>query len=77
MARGGTGRDVAPDLQSASQPAPPRDRLRRWRKLHLAVDAFSGVVVAKTLTDQDVDDPFQVAPPTQERSDVFEVTMAA
>jgi Transposase DDE domain len=31
-----------------------------WRKLHLAVDAASGMIVAQTLTDQDVDDPSQV-----------------
>jgi len=35
---------------------------RTWRKLHLAVDAVSGMIVAQTLTDQDVDDPSQVAP---------------
>ena len=35
---------------------------RKWRKLHLAVDASSGVIVAQTLTDQDADDPSQVAP---------------
>ena len=35
---------------------------RTWRKLHLAVDAASGMIVAQTLTDQDADDPFQVAP---------------
>src|SRR6202166_2174966 len=35
---------------------------RKWRKLHLAVDADSGVIVAQTLTDQDADDPSQVAP---------------
>jgi transposase len=35
---------------------------RRWRKLHLAVDAASGMIVAQTLTDQDADDPSQVAP---------------
>jgi hypothetical protein len=33
---------------------------RTWRKLHLAVDAASGMIVAQTLTDQDVDDPSQV-----------------
>ena len=33
---------------------------RSWRKLHLAVDAASGMIVAQTLTDQDVDDPSQV-----------------
>lgn len=35
---------------------------RGWRKLHLAVDADSGQIVAHTLTDQDDDDPSQVAP---------------
>jgi hypothetical protein len=35
---------------------------RTWRKLHLAVDAASGMIVAQTLTDQDVDDPSQVGP---------------
>jgi Transposase DDE domain len=34
---------------------------RRWRKLHLAVDAGSGITVAQALTDQDADDPSQVA----------------
>jgi IS5 family transposase len=33
---------------------------RTWRKLHLAVDAASGRIVARTLTDQDIDDPSQV-----------------
>ena len=35
---------------------------RTWRKLHLAVDADNGMIVAQTLTDQDDDDPSQVAP---------------
>jgi hypothetical protein len=35
---------------------------RKWRKLHLAVDADNGMIVAQTLTDQDTDDPSQVAP---------------
>jgi transposase len=35
---------------------------RTWRKLHLAVDAGTGMIVAHTLTDQDTDDPSQVAP---------------
>jgi hypothetical protein len=35
---------------------------RQWRKLHLAVDAMNGMIVAQTLTDQDVDDPSQVGP---------------
>src|ERR1700733_12531337 len=29
---------------------------RKWRNLHLAVDADNGMIVAQTLTDQDVDD---------------------
>jgi hypothetical protein len=35
---------------------------RKWRKLHLAVHAASCMIVAQTLTDQDADDPSQVAP---------------
>jgi len=35
---------------------------RTWRKLHLAVDAASGMIVAQTLTDQDTDGPSQVGP---------------
>jgi hypothetical protein len=35
---------------------------RRWRKLHLTVDAASGMIVAQTLTDQDTHDPSQVGP---------------
>ena len=35
---------------------------RTWRKLHLAVDAASGMIVAQALTDQDTDDPSQVGP---------------
>ena len=35
---------------------------RKWRKLHLAVDAESGMIVAQKLTDQDGDDPSQVGP---------------
>ena len=33
---------------------------RSWRKLHLAVDANTGLIVASVLTEQDVDDPSQV-----------------
>jgi hypothetical protein len=36
---------------------------REWRKLHLAVDADNGTIIARILTDQDVDDPPQVGPP--------------
>jgi len=35
---------------------------RKWRQLHLAVDAGSGTIVAQILTDQDGDDPSQVRP---------------
>jgi hypothetical protein len=35
---------------------------RTWRKLHLAVDAANGMIVAQTLTDQGADDPSQVGP---------------
>jgi hypothetical protein len=35
---------------------------RKGRKLQLAVDANNGMIVAQTLTDQDADDPPQVAP---------------
>jgi transposase len=35
---------------------------RTWRKLHLAVDADTGMIVAQILTDQQTDDPSQVGP---------------
>ena len=35
---------------------------RTWRKLHLAVDAVAGMIMASTLTENDVGDPSQVAP---------------
>jgi hypothetical protein len=35
---------------------------RKWRKLHLAVDAANGMLVAQTLTGQDAEDPSQVGP---------------
>ena len=35
---------------------------RTWRKLHLAVDADTGMILASTLTGNDVGDPSQVAP---------------
>jgi transposase len=35
---------------------------RTWKKLHLAVDADSGMIMASTLTGNDVGDPSQVAP---------------
>jgi hypothetical protein len=33
---------------------------RRWRKLHLALDADTGEIIAHTMTDQDAGDPSQV-----------------
>ena len=35
---------------------------RTWRKLHLAVDALTGMIMASTLTETAVGDPSQVAP---------------
>ena len=35
---------------------------RTWKKLHLAVDADTGMIMASTLTRNDVGDPSQVAP---------------
>jgi hypothetical protein len=35
---------------------------RTWKKLHLAVDADTGMVMASTLTGSDVGDPSQVTP---------------
>jgi hypothetical protein len=35
---------------------------RSWRKLHLAVDANTGQIVASILTEQDADDASQVGP---------------
>ena len=52
MAGGETWRDVAPSMA---------------QKLHLAVDASSGMIVAQALTDQDADDP--VSGGTVARSD--------
>lgn len=35
---------------------------RKWRKLHLGVDAHSGQIAVAVLTDQDVDDASRVGP---------------
>jgi hypothetical protein len=35
---------------------------RSWRKLHLAVDASSSMIVAQTLTEKEIGDPSQVGP---------------
>jgi hypothetical protein len=56
-----TGRQVygAGQWLEAKHGAKPR---RTWRKLHRAVDAANGMIVAQTLTDQDADDPSHVGP---------------
>jgi hypothetical protein len=63
------GREPQAGAEAGSAYRPARSAFRRrswrpsrrtWRKLHLAVDAASGRIVAQTLTDQDVDDPSQV-----------------
>jgi hypothetical protein len=46
MDEGETWREVAPDMAQTA----------------LAVEAASGMIVAQALTDQDADDPSQVAP---------------
>jgi hypothetical protein len=49
---------------------------RTWRKLHLAVDAATGIIVAQTLTDQDADDPSQVGPLLDQIDDpIIQVTV--
>ena len=35
---------------------------RSWRKLHLTIDAYTGMIVASTLTETDAGDPSQVGP---------------
>ena len=48
---------------------------RGWRKLHLAVDADSGQIVASILTEQNVDDPSQVGPLLEQiTQDIEQVT---
>ena len=37
-------------------------RRRAWRKLHLAVDAKTGTIVASTLTSKEVDDAAEIGP---------------
>ena len=37
-------------------------RRRAWRKLHLAVDAKTGTIVASTLTSKEVDDAAELGP---------------
>jgi Transposase DDE domain len=45
---------------------------RKWRKLHLGVDASNGMIVAQTLTEQDADDPSQVAPLLDQIDDLID-----
>jgi hypothetical protein len=48
---------------------------RTWRKLHLAVDATNGMIVAQTLRDQNADDRSQVGPPLDQIDDpILQVT---
>ncbi len=47
-------------LQPALQVAPLRDRLWRWRKHHVAVDADTGEIAAHVLTEDHADDAAQV-----------------
>jgi hypothetical protein len=48
---------------------------RAWRKLHLAVDANSGMMVASTRAEQEVGDPSQVGPLLERLpSDIVQVT---
>ncbi|MGZ2505385.1 hypothetical protein ACVINI_005931 [Rhizobium beringeri] len=56
-----TGRQVCGAGQWLEEKHGARSR-RGWRKLHLALDADSGEIVAHTLTDQDAGDVSQVAP---------------
>lgn len=56
-----TGRQVYGAGQWLEEKHGARSR-RGWRKLHLALDADSGEIVAHTLTDQDAGDVSQVAP---------------
>jgi hypothetical protein len=48
---------------------------RSWRKLHLAVDAASGMIVAQTLTEKEMGDPSQVGPLLDQiQEDIEQVT---
>ena len=47
---------------------------RSWRKLHLAVDAASGMIVAQTLTEKEMGDPSQVGPLLDQIQDIEQVT---
>src|SRR5450756_1578318 len=47
---------------------------RGWRKLHLAVHADSGQIVAQTLTEKEMGDPSQVGPLLDQIQDIEQVT---
>ena len=48
---------------------------RSWRKLHLAVDAANGMIVAQTLTEKEKGDPSQVGPLLDQiQGDIEQVT---
>ena len=49
---------------------------RRWRKLHLGVDARSGQIVAVTLTDQAVSDKSRVGPLLEHNQSLIEQVAA-
>ena len=49
---------------------------RTWRKLHLAVDADTGMIVAQVLTDQHTDDPSQVGPLLDQVDEEIDKVMA-
>ncbi len=49
---------------------------RSWRKLHLAVDADTGMIVAQVLTDQHSDDSSQVRPLLDQVDEEIDKVMA-
>jgi hypothetical protein len=49
---------------------------RSWRKLHLAVDADTGMIAAQVLTDQHTDDPSQVGPLLNQIGEEIDKVMA-
>jgi hypothetical protein len=57
----GTGLEVYGAGQWLEEKHGARSR-RRWRKLHLALDADSGEIIAHIMTDQDTGDASQVEP---------------
>ena len=36
--------------------------LHKWRQLHRAVDAGTGIIVAHTVIDREADDPYRLEP---------------